>query len=248
MKKNVSVLFLCFLWFNFLNINNATGEESMDQKFVFFPNDRCLSSNSPYFHPKLGEANVNGVFIHVASAPFQGNLRVLLCYSHELDPPGKWAHDGLYDVPNPESLGFTGIPAQGDGMPEQRYVIFAGGSRFDAYLPPDAVPVGSDEWRYHMRWERVYGNYYAVTIYRWAQIIENGLYTEKDGRDLSPALGESSSSKTVANDGTFATYLGKIEIYHGFPKRSERDFLLLVEVKEEDLPEDFPKGLVLWLK
>ena len=227
----------------------TAGAQSMEPKFVFFQN-RELSRNSPYLHPRLGESNIKGVFIYVASVPVQGDLRVFLCYAADNDTSDKWSKSGFFDAPDPNPKDRTGMPAFGGGGPSQRYAEFADGSRFEAYLPPDAKPIGSEEWRYHLRWERVTGNYYAVTVYRGTDIIRNGLYTERDGRDASPALGESSQTKTVAAPGgSFATYLGgRIEIYYDFPKRSERDFLSLVEVKEEELPEDFPRGLVLWVK
>ena len=227
----------------------TAGAQSMEPKFVFFPK-RKLSKDSPYLHPKLGESNINGVFIYAASVPFQGDLRVFQCHVEDNETSDKWSQYDFFDAPDPNPKNRTGMPAFGGGGTGHPYAVFADGSRFEAYIPPDAKPVGSEEWRYHMRWERVHGRYYAVTIYSGNKIIENGLYTEKDGRDVFPALEESSQTKTVtAPGGSFATYLGdRINIHYEFPKRSERDFLSLVEVKEEELPEDFPKGLVLWLK
>ena len=248
--KKIVVLVLCMLLHASAFALTTAGAQSMEPKFVFFPK-RKLSKDSPYLHPRLGESNIKGVFIYVASVPVQGDLRIYQCRAADKEASDTCLKGDFFDAPDPNPKDRTGMPAfGGGGGTGHPYAVFADGSRFESYIPPDAKPIGTEEWRYHLRWERVTGNYYAVTVYRGTDIIRNGLYTEKDGRDLSSALGESSQTKTVPGpDGVFATFLGdKIEIYYDFPKRSERDFLSLVEVKEEELPEDFPKGLVLWLK
>ncbi|SHN71542.1 hypothetical protein [Desulfovibrio litoralis] len=162
-----------------------------------------------------------------------------------------------FDVHNPTRRNFTGMPARfislesdtgrvnDDGV--SRGVMFADGTILKAYLPPDAKPIGSSEWPYEMRWRRVYKNYYHVTRYRGADtVVSEALMTEENGRDLTEALGESSATHKVAKN--FAAGSGdRVNIYQGFSKKTQHDFLTLIYVYEKDIPPNFPKGLVRWI-
>lgn len=242
---NKQFFIMAILVWPIILLANFVRAEPMEPRFIFFANE--IQNTTPYLQPRL--ENGAESFVYVVSVPFQGDLRIYLCRAEGSSAPDKLWKYYLFDTLDSDHKNRFGMSAFGGGG-EIPYAVFKDGSRFDAYLPPDAKPIGSEEWRYHMRWERVYGNYYAVTIYRGITITRNGLFTEKGGRDLFSALGESSATQPFPwHEGSFATDLGQtIQIYYGFPKRSERDFLSLVEVKEDQLPENFPKELVLWLK
>lgn len=127
-------------------------------------------------------------------------------------------------------------------------LIFEGGYVFTPYLPPRAKPIGSTEWRYELRWYRVHGNYYFVTVNRGPEVIAlEALMTASNGEDIVPILGESHENPS---DCFFTSSWGgmTVGIYPDSCPGVSNAGVKLIQVHEEDLPEDFPKNLVRWIR
>ncbi len=127
-------------------------------------------------------------------------------------------------------------------------LVFEGGHVFTPYLPPKAKPIGSTEWRYELRWYRVHGNYYFVTVNRGPGVIAlEALMTSSKGENIVPILGE---SYETPSDCFFTSSWGgmTLGIYPDSCPGVSNDGVKLIQVHEEDLPEDFPKNLVRWIR
>jgi hypothetical protein len=154
----------------------------------------------------------------------------------------------IYTLLNPTGSPLTGLPA---GQPKYAPEDNPFGVRFgnDIMLKPYVMPsklIGSREWPNHLWWQRVYGNYYFVRLYRGEDIIWEGLFTEESGQDLRSILGESfENPSTERFNGAFAG--SSIDIYGHLGRDKKFQNMRLIQVKEQDLPEDFPKDLVRWI-
>lgn len=116
-------------------------------------------------------------------------------------------------------------------------------------LPPDAHKLGTPELWYEVRWRRVYGNYYLITLFRGdGESVGEKLMTERDGKDLTPVFGESSKERNLkgygGSMGGRKKCITKRERVNG-----EEQYIVytLISVREKDLPPDFPRGLVRWI-
>lgn len=127
-------------------------------------------------------------------------------------------------------------------------ILFEDGTALYSSLPSDAYPMGTSEWMYEMRWRRVYKNYYLITVFRGSgEALKEELMTERDGKDLTLALGDSSADPNRKEiNGSISA---DICIYYKVQDGNEIIYkdLNLVPVEEKDLPSDFPKGLVCWI-
>ena len=169
-----------------------------------------------------------------------------------------------FDVHNPSKRDFSGMPARleyrwygipydektktpGEQIWEKDLVVFADGTELEPYLPPDALPTNSGDLQYYLRWRKVYGNYYFVTLYRSAEILVSAaLMTEKKGQNLLPVLGESSATADMSKYFIIGSHEPVILEWPSGEKRPRLD-MTLIRVEEKDLPPDFPKGLVRWI-
>lgn len=128
-------------------------------------------------------------------------------------------------------------------------IMFEDGTKLYSSLPRDTYPMPNPELSYDVRWRRIYKNYYLVTCFRGSgDAVSEGLMTEKDGKDLTSALGESSADKDTINICGYS--VGQtIWLQYRVKENNKYKYLeaTLVPVQEDDLPPDFPKGLVRWI-
>ena len=220
---------------------------------ALIPYIHSTDPSAPYVHPMLKGGEYKNVLMSVQ----QGDkLKVGAISIYSLtDPEGVEISDIAY-FDNPERRSFTGMEADGGFMPQ--CVRFEDGTTLSAPTDPpaDAYYAGQQNMkggRYVLRWRRVFGNYYLVAVYgkKNGRIYEEYLMTEKDGRDLSPLLGESSAEPHPKfRAGFHKPFLGLGERYRYLEytdPHGKRVHFKTKEVEEHELPPDFPKGLVRWL-
>lgn len=149
---------------------------------------------------------------------------------------------------NPSQKNFTGIPARYISNAKGGGIMFADGTVLYSYLPLDARPLGTSEWMYEMRWRRVYKNYYLVTVFRGSgEATKENLMTERDGKDLTPILGDSSVDRDLEPIGGSISADMILEYRTQEGKETKYITFHLIPVYEKDLPPDFPPGLVRWI-
>ena len=193
---------------------------------------------TPYSHPLLKE----GRGYVVLSVQEEDMLKVAFYYSE--DRP---TLSTLLYISNPERRSFAGMAADkayDAGRGKTYGVRFEDGTTLYAPLPPsDVYPSGTREWMYQMRWRRVYGNYYLITVFRsMGKAVREELMTVRDNKDLRPILGDSSAEEHPQFGGAITC-----NILDYIDEQGKRISYELVTVEEKDLPPDFPKGLVRWL-
>ncbi len=223
----------------------AAQEEQPQTKVTLFRSTKTPDSTLPNIHPELvreGDRKYDQIILSIQ----EGELLKMALFTSDLK---KWGF--RLDVHNPSKRDFAYMPAR--LLPKDE-VLFADGTVFKPYLPPDAKIVGGSDWSRDIRWKRVYKNYHYLTMYKGTHAIHyDGLVTEKNGRDLYLLFGESSASSTRKRlAGGIGAGRG-ISTYHDLlhmnfidddGKYREVD---IVRVDEQDLPPDFPKGLVRWI-
>ena len=228
-------------------------EESLKSKQVYVPGPQYegphtmlflggdIPEKSSFTHPLLPAANEKEKQwddYRILSAREGDILKVLVRSLHPYQPREDYWH--LYILPHTENL--QGMPARYLGDGEKHGVRFANGMEFyDKTPPPDAVDIGTEEWRYQMRWRRLWKGYYLVAVYRGQSfVVSEWLMREADGKDIVSVLGENNLDETAAS--IRATWLGeKIAIAHG------KESYELLPVRQKDmphLPPDFPRHLL----
>lgn len=191
-------------------------------------------------HPLLA----GGQHGYIALTSQEGNiLKVAFYYDESLKSCAR-----LFYIPNPSHRDFTGIPARYVTDSQGRGIMFADGTVLYSSFPSDARPMGTSEWMYEMRWRRVYQNYYIITVFRGTgAAIKENLMTEKDGKDLTPVLGDSSVDRDLEDMGGSISADMVLEC----PVKEDGQIKYirynLIPVYEKDLPPDFPEGVVRWL-
>ena len=202
-----------------------------------------FSMASQYFHRQLDKIDPD-IFIATVQ---EGEYLKAVTYRYDKKDDTYLRSAGPYYLPNPQKRDFSRMPVRyvrGEGC-----FLFSGGTRLYPELPSDTHKTGSSAKWYELRWRRVYKNYYLMTLFRGeGEALREELVTAKDGTDLTPILGESSQEKDLkgysAMFSTHEPFLGKREKENG-----EKRYTLipLSVVEKNDLPPDFPKGLVRWI-
>ncbi len=202
-----------------------------------------LYTDSQYFHPQLNQESPD---LFIVTTQEEDYLKTAM-YIYRKDENVYMHTRGVFYLYNPRKIDFSGIPVRfisnNDGFQ------FADGTKLCPHLPPDVHKVGTSERWFEMRWRRVYGNYYLITLFRGEKrAVEEMLMTERDGKDLMPVLGESSKERDLrgyfASMGGNNKYISKRERVNG---ELQRTVYTLIPVREKDLPPDFPRGLVRWI-
>lgn len=207
--------------------------------FKTWPHTTIKPGETPYSHPLLKGGRG---YVVVFSVQEEDMLKVAFYYNED-----DTACSTLLYISNPERRSFAGMAADATydtGRGKDYGVRFEDGTTLYAPLPPsDVYPSGTREWMYEMRWRRVYGNYYLITVFRgMGQAVREELMTERDNKDLRPLLGNSSAEKHPEFGGAITC-----NILDYIDEQGNRVSYELVPVEEKDLPPDFPKGLVRWL-
>lgn len=230
------------------------------------------SEKSPFAHPLLpaaDEAEKKWDGYRILSVQ-EGDILKVVVYGadkEEFLPRKTYWH--LY---HPNGRDVSGLPARYLGESGAEGVKFADGTTLYAHRPPpDAVGIGTSEWPYQMRWQRLWQNYYVVAVYRGAaRVICEWLVREKEGKDVSAVLGEYHGDPAHKAARMTAAELGNRISVYGFPEKDllfaegtqvdERrvvksgrtitihpEFYELIPVRREELPAlppDFPRHLV----
>lgn len=220
----------------------CSASEPMPPKYHIFrtwPQTTIKPGETPYSHPLLKGGRG---YVVVFSVQEEDMLKVAFYYNDD-----DTACSTLLYISNPERRSFAGMAADATYDTEHGKefgVRFEDGTTLYAPLPPsDACPSGTREWMYEMRWRRVYGNYYLITVFRgMGKAVREELMTERDNKDLRPLLGDSSAEEHPKIWGAITT--NKL-VY--IDPQGDHIRYRLVPVEEKDLPPDFPKGLVRWL-
>ena len=220
---------------------------------TLIPYIHSTDPSAPCVHPMLKGGEYENV---VMSVPQGDKLKIATISILSITDPKGISVSNISYLDNPERRSFTGMEADGKAAPDR--VRFEDGTILHApgKPPADAYFTGTQNMkggRYLLRWRRVYGNYYLVTIYGDSdgRINSEYLMTEKDGRDLRPLLGDSSAEPHPKfREGVHKPFLGWGEAYYYLEytdPHGKRVRFKPKEVEEDDLPPDFPKGLVRWL-
>ena len=216
--------------------------ESMPTRYHIFkrwPHTTIKPGETPFSHPLLKGGRG---YVVVFSVQEEDMLKVAFYYNED-----DTACSTLLYISNPERRNFAGMAADktyDTGRGKTYGVRFEDGTTLYAPQPPsDAYPSGTREWMYEMRWRRVYGNYYLITVFRgMGNAVREELMTERDNKDLRPILGDSSAEKHPEFGGAITC-----NILNYIDEQGNRVSYELVPVEEKDLPPDFPKGLVRWI-
>lgn len=227
-------------------------EESSESKQTYVPGPQYegphtmlflggdIPGKSSFTHPLLpaaSEQEKQWDDYRILSAREGDFLKVLVRCIHPYQPREDYWH--LY-IPHTEDL--QGMPARYLGNGEQHGVRFANGMEFyDKTPPPDAVDIGTEEWRYQMRWRRLWKDYYLVAVYRGqSSVVDEWLVRKRDGKNIISVLGENNLNDTASS--IRASWLGnRIKISY------EEEIYLLLPMRQEDmplLPPDFPRHLL----
>lgn len=220
----------------------CSASEPMPPKYHIFrtwPQTTIKPGETPYSHPLLKGGRG---YVVVFSVQEEDMLKVAFYYNDD-----DTACSTLLYISNPERRSFAGMAADATydtDHGKEFGVRFEDGTTLYAPLPPsDACPSGTREWMYEMRWRRVYGNYYLITVFRgMGKAVREELMTERDNKDLRPLLGDSSAEEHPKIWGAITTN----KLVYIDPQGNHIRYRL-VPVEEKDLPPDFPKGLVRWL-
>ena len=220
----------------------CSASATMNAKYLIFkrwPNTTIKPGETPYSHPLLKDGRG---YVVVFSVQEEDMLKVAFYYNDD-----ETSRNTLLYISNPERRSFAGMAADATydaGRGKTYGVRFEDGTSLYAPLPPsDAYPSGTREWMYQMRWRRVYGNYYLITVFRgMGKAVREELMTERDNKDLRPMLGDSSAEEHPKIWGAITTN----KLVYIDPQGNHIRYEL-VTVEEKDLPPDFPKGLVRWL-
>ncbi|MDM8214725.1 hypothetical protein QUW15_00880 [Desulfovibrio piger] len=220
----------------------CSASATMNAKYHIFkrwPNTAIKPGDPPYSHPLLKDGRG---YVVVFSVQEEDILKVAFYYNDD-----ETSRNTLLYISNPERRSFAGMAADATydaGRDKDYGVRFEDGTTLYAPLPPsDVYPSGTREWMYQMRWRRVYGNYYLITVFRsMGNAVQEELMTERDNKDLRPILGDSSAEEHPRFGG--AIICNSLDYIDEQGKRISYE---LVPVEEKDLPPDFPKGLVRWL-
>ena len=218
--------------------------DKVNHQYTVF--DRIVNNNvdSRYFHPQLDEEFSE---FFVVTAQEEDYLKAAV-YTYFKKSNVYSTIPRIYYFYNPQNRDFSGMPVRFTLSGE--CFQFADGTRLcRPPLPPDVHKIGSPELWYEVRWRRVYGNYYLITLFRGeGRAVEEVLMTERDGKDLTPVLGESSKAQDLrgygGSMGGEKKRITKRERVNG-----EEQYIVytLIPVQEKDLPPDFPRGLVRWI-
>ena len=216
--------------------------DEVNHQYTVF--DRILNKHvdPQYFHPQLDEFSE----FFVVTAQEEDYLKAAVYKYYKKENEYSDIHR-IYYLYNPQNRDFSGMPV--------RFTLsgacfqFADGTRLcRPPLPPDVHKIGSPELWYEVRWRRVYGNYYLITLFRGdGNALEEMLMTERDGKDLTPVLGESSKERDLKGYGGSMVGDKCIEKYERVNGELQRTVYNLIPVREKDLPPDFPRGLVRWI-
>ena len=220
---------------------------------ALIPYIHSTAPSAPYVHPMLKGGEYENV---VMSVPQGDKLKIATISIYSLTDPKGISVRNISYLDNPERRSFTGMEADGKAAPY--WVRFEDGTTLHAPddPPADTYYAGRQNMkggRYVLQWRRVYGNYYLVTVYgeRNGRIYGEYLMTEKDGSDLRPLLGESSAEPHPEfREGIHEPFLGLGETYSYLEYTDHsggRVRFKIKKVEEDELPPDFPKGLVRWL-
>ena len=217
----------------------CSASATMTSYHIFkFSSPSPLKPIAPYAHPLLKDGRGDVVVLSVQE---EDMLKVAFYRNEDYS-----TRSTLLYISNPERRSFAGMAADATYDDERgNYgVRFEDGTTLYAPLPPsDAYPSGTQEWMYEMRWRRVYGNYYLITVFRGTgEAVREELMTERDNKDLRPMLGDSSAEEHPRFGGAITC-----NILDYIDEQGNRTSYELVTVEEKDLPPDFPKGLVRWL-
>lgn len=217
------------------------GSLSMYSQFHIFREFNHQSIiNSAYIHPLLEGGSQNYI---AWTAQEKEILKVAFYYDKPLS-----RRAALIYTYNPSQRNFAGMPARYISDGARGGILFADGTKLYSYFPPDARPLGTPERMYELRWRRVYKNYYFVTLFRGSgEAVEEDLMTEKDGKDLTPVLGDTSENRDFKRIG--GSLGGDMELEQMVEKDGRTTYVKynLIPVYEKDLPPDFPEGVVCWL-
>ena len=217
--------------------------DKVNHQYTVF--DRIVNNHvdSRYFHPQLDEEFSE---FFVVTAQEEDYLKAAV-YTYFKKSNVYSTIPRIYYFYNPQNRDFSGMPVRFTLSGE--CFQFADGTRLcRPPLPPDVHKIGSPELWYEVRWRRVYGNYYLITLFRGeGRAVEEVLMTERDGKDLTPVLGESSKERDLKGYGGSMVGDKCIEKYERVNGELQRTVYNLVPVREKDLPPDFPRGLVRWI-
>lgn len=210
----------------------------------------CLSAGedpakSPFDHPLLpaaGPAEQEWDDYVILSVREGRLLKVLVCPRNRKD---FLPREDYWHIFFPDGKDLTGMAARYVGD-EPEGVRFADGTELHASAqPPDAVPIGSSEWPYEMRWRRLWPGYYLVAVYRGdARVCAEWLTREKDGRDVDAVLGKSHHDVTWRSRNMRAAWLGEDIILYASQARGHFEFIPLDPETRPALPPDFPRRLL----
>ena len=202
-----------------------------------------LYTDSQYFHPQLDQASPE--FFIVTNQEEDYLKAAVYTYHKEKE---RYIHThGTYYLYNPQKIDFSGMSVR--FIHSGACFLFADGTKLCPRLPPDVHKIGSPELWYEVRWRRVYGNYYLITLFRGeGRAVDEVLMTERDGKDLTPVLGESSKAQDLRGYGG-SMGGGEKRITKRERVNGEEQYIVytLISVREKDLPPDFHRGLVRWI-
>ncbi len=202
-----------------------------------------IYTDSQYFHPQLDQEFPE---LFIITAQEEDYLKASVYMYHK--EKEIYLHTrGIYYLYNPQKIDFSGMPVR--FIHSGACFQFADGTKLCPRLPPDVHKLGTPELWYEVRWRRVYGNYYLITLFRGdGESVGEKLMTERDGKDLTPVFGESSKERNLkgygGNVGGNKKSIVKYERVNG---ELQRTVYNLIPVREKDLPPDFPRGLVRWI-
>ena len=216
----------------------------MNYQYTIF--DRILNNHvdPQYFHPQLDEEFPE---ILIITAQEEDYLKAVVYKYYKKEDRYSSNVRRIYYLYNPQNRDFSGMPVR--FIHSNDCFQFADGTKLCPQLPPDTHKIGSPELWYEVRWRRVYGNYYLITLFRGeGRAVEEMLMTERDGKDLMPVLGESSKERDLKGYG--GSMVGRKKCITKRERvNGEEQYIeyTLIPVREKDLPPDFPRGLVRWI-
>ncbi len=212
-------------------ITHAEGDKQMP--FLLFK-DFKGDPGSKYVHPMLKKRRMDAVFVSVQ----EGNLLRVADYSEDLSTIG-----ARYHLWNDTGKDMSGLPAGYLKTDDDRNIIAFGEYSFTP-MPAQGMKIGTSEWPNNVTWKHVWKQYYILTVYKNNRVIVEDLTVERDGKDVYSVLGESSDTPPPGS-GFTASWLGD-EVFIT-PNGSTEAFHMVLLNHESPLPEDFPKGLVIWI-
>lgn len=197
---------------------------------------------SQYFHPQLDKIDPD-IFIATVQ---EGEYLKAVTYRYDKEKDTYRKFMGPYYFPNPQKRDFSRMPVRyvrGEGC-----FLFSDGTRLYPKRPSDTHTIGTSEKRYNVRWRRVYKNYYLITLFRSrGNAVQEDLMTAKDGMDLTPILGETSKEPPHKKYyGSVGSIEKHINAYINVDGKEQCLESCIIVVDENELPPDFPKGLVRW--